>query len=207
MFRVTLSILVSALAVLLALPAAARAGCFTTDFESGDVLDDPIVLGPPNAQAVLTDGDQLRVGILRMYRTGLRAWWIFPGDTGRIEFDPPLERVVFYTNDENANVRSATTVLDAEGALLGEFDGMAVNQDPLWLQVDIAVPAGQPGIATIVHANPAEPGANRTVIDDLSFCPGCRYVVERALGGAGRSMGDAVACLADVATLDPTPGP
>jgi hypothetical protein len=100
---------------------------------------------------------------LSLYHSGIRAYWLEPGEVGLIEFETPASVVQFFARDVTPAGASSIEALDDMDAVVG-----SVDLTGSWLEYDFS------GLGPILSLRVTNPGrATLTGIDDfgVSFVP------------------------------------
>lgn len=137
-----------------------------TDFENLSSLPSEALLTYVHGttpEQITFIGHSGRRPTLALYRSGIRAYWLEPGEVGFIEFETPAAVVQFFARDVTPVGASSIEALDDMDAVLG-----SVDLTGSWLEYDFS---GLGQISSLRVTNPG--GATLTGIDDfgVSFVP------------------------------------
>lgn len=138
-------------------------GGVSTSFEFTDTTG-AFTLGDSPASVTFAGGSAQRIGITSLYRTGLFAWMVAPGETGTITFETPAREVTLYFRDQTASGPTLLDVLDTEGTVIATFEGTTAF-DIVGITID---PATENAIGSIVVRN--QSATSMTSVEDFSFC-------------------------------------
>jgi hypothetical protein len=148
------------LALLLqATPGATHSETFFTSFEFSDA--GTFDIGTPPLIATFSGGAAQTVGVGAYYHSGAFSWHVPSGGEATVTFAVPAEAIDFWFRDTQGASSSEYTVIDTEGATIGNGKGTQSFE---------RISMERSGVETLIASirfNSA--GGGDTVVDDFSF--------------------------------------